>query len=254
VSRRAAWLSAVAVLVVLGWIAWRPLSAWWLDDAGNRALLRGQNANAERDFEAALGKEPGWAILHEDLGRAIVASDPARALQEFERANCGSPCMAEAGDALMAMGRTREAIDRYVQAKAVGKVSDVASQLVASQQYDEALAIESALLARLHDDFVDRSELAAVYAQIGKIDIAAASRVNDPRAARVRAEKGIASLAHAKDLAPLNEDYLLSYGFAQLRFGSADEARRTFERILELHPGQKDAVDALARMEKPNAP
>ena len=77
-------------------------------------------------------------------------------------------CTAEAGDALMTMGRTNEAIDRYIQAKAVGKVSQAAVQLVSAHRYQEALAVESALLAQLHDDFIDRSELAAVYAQSGR--------------------------------------------------------------------------------------
>src|SRR5579864_4316301 len=153
VSKRSAWLIAIAVLVLLGFFTQRPLRAWWDDDEGNRALLRGHDLRAARLFEAGLTAEPGWATLHEDLGRAVLPTDPARSLAEFDRAACGSPCLAQAGDALAAMGRTNEAIDRYVQAKAVGKVSQVAAQLVAAGRYDAALAVESALLAKLHNDF-----------------------------------------------------------------------------------------------------
>ena len=253
-STRAAWLFATALFVVLLFAAWRPLEAWWADDAGNRELLRGREAQAAGWFEAGLQKEPTWSMLHEDLGRAVIGTDPGRALQEFEQADCGAPCTAEAGDALMTMGRTNEAIDRYIQAKAVGKVSQAAVQLVSAHRYQEALAVESALLAQLHDDFIDRSELAAVYAQIGKIEIAATGQAQTKVLARTRAAAGLDALGRAKDLAPLNEDYLLSYAFAELRFGNPDIARQTFERILELHPGQPDAVAALARMQVPSEP
>ncbi len=246
-SKRSAWLVAIAVLVLLGLFSQRALRAWWDDDEGNRALLQGHGVQAARLFETGLALEPDWAMLHEDFGRALLASDPARALAEFDRAACGSPCLAQAGDALAAMGRTNEAIDRYVQAKAVEKVSQVAAQLVAAGRYDAALAVESALLAKLHNDFVDRSDLAAVYAQIGKIDLAAAARTGARGAARERAKSGLDALAHATALSPLNEDYLLSYGFGELRFGDRAAARQTFERILELHPGEEHAVEGLAR-------
>jgi tetratricopeptide (TPR) repeat protein len=187
-------------------------------------------------------------MLHEDRGRALLAQHPGEALAEFDRAACGSPCTAEAGDALMAMGRTNEAVNDYVRAKAVGRVTEVASRLEAAHHYAAALAIESSLLARLTNDFVDRSDLAAVYAAIGKIDVSAATSAKLDSQARQFARAAIDAFAHATSLSPLNEDYLLSYGFAQMRWGSALAARDTFKRLLQLHPGQVDAEAALARL------
>jgi tetratricopeptide (TPR) repeat protein len=239
----------VAVLVIVGVVfAVRPLQAWWDDDEGNRALVAGNASKALAWFDAGLRAQPNWSVLHEDRGRALLAQNPRAALAEFERAACGSPCTAEAGDALMALGRTNEAIDDYVQAKAVGRVTEVATRLEAAHHYAAALAIESSLLARLTNDFVDRSDLAAVYAAMGKIDVSAATSKRRDSQARKDEKAAIDAFAHATALAPLNEDYLLSYGFAQMRWGSPLEAHSAFERLLQLHPGQVDAQAALARM------
>jgi len=245
VKKHAAWLIATALVAAALLLAFRPLGAWWSDDEGNRALLQGDNLKAVERFASAERREPDWAFVHEDLGRAVLDTDPARALAEFERANCGSACIGEEGDALFALGRTGDAIDRYIQARAVAKVAAIATQLVASKRYDAALSIESELVARLHDDFVDRSDLAAAYAQIGKIEIAAATQAGTGVAARQHAQAGLTALARATALAPLNEDYLLAEGFAQLRFGSVAQARRIFERLLQIDPSQQDAQRAL---------
>jgi tetratricopeptide (TPR) repeat protein len=251
VSRRAtAWIVAALIVVGLtGLVAQRPLRAWWDDNAGNRAMLQGRPQEAVADIERGLTLEPAWALLHEDLGRALIGTQPAAALKQFEQARCGSPCEAEAGDALLALGRTDEAIEQYVRAKAVGRATESAMALARERRYAAALAIETALLGRLHDDFEDRSDLAAVYAAIGKIEADDAAAPGDAAARRGAATQAIAAFARASGLAPLNEDYLLSYGFAQLRWGSQPEARRAFERLLQLHPGQADAQAALQRMQ-----
>jgi tetratricopeptide (TPR) repeat protein len=254
VKKHAAWLIATALVAVAVFLAFRPLQAWWLDDAGNRALLRGDGQTAVAWFASAVQREPDWSFLHEDLGRGVLSTDPERALAEFERANCGSACVAEEGDALAALGRTSDAIDRYIEARAVAKVDAIAAQLVAAKRYDAALAIESKLVARLHDDFVDRADRAAAYAQIGKIEIVAATQAGAGAAARRHAQDGLVALARASDLAPLNEDYLLSDGFAQMRFGSAEQARRIFERLLQIDPSQQDAQRALRMLSAANPP
>jgi tetratricopeptide (TPR) repeat protein len=221
------------------------LQAWWDDDQGNRALQRGHPDLALGWFDAGLAQEPDWALLHEDRGRALLHSHPQEALAEFDLAACGSPCDAEAGDALAAMGRRNEAIERYIRAKAVTRLSTVTLQLAREGRYDSALSIESALLHRLHNDFIDRADLATVYDTIGQIEITAA--IAQPKDARSlkRAASAISAFANAMNLAPLNENYLLSYGFAQLRFGDRQAARATFERLLQLHPGQPDALAGL---------
>jgi len=227
-------------------VGFRPLAAWWADAAGNRALLRGNDAGALEHFDRALRLEPGWALLHEDRGRALLARDPAQALLEFDRADCGAPCSAEAGDALVRLGKPREAVGRYIDAKAVSKVSDIALSLARQGRYDDATALVRALIGRLHDDFLERADLASSYATLGAIDIQAASA--ETAHARDRRAQAIAEFAAASRLAPFNEGYLLSYGFAQAQWGDSDAARRAFERVLEIHPHQADAEAALADM------
>jgi predicted Zn-dependent protease len=226
----------------------RPLAAWWDDDQGNRALLEGHAAEALASFDAALRNEPSWSLLHEDRGRALLARAPAAALEEFRRAACGSPCLAEEGDALEGLGRTKEAVALYIAAKAVGKVNDAALRLAARKDYKDALDIESSLRERLTGDIVERSDLASVLAVMGKIDArAAAASPHEPQAG-AWGRAAIEAFARASQLAPLNEDYLLSYAFAQWKWGDKRAAAAGFERLLQIHPGQPEAVAALARL------
>lgn len=233
---------------MVGLLFWRPLRAWWDDDAGNRALLAGNTRQAVAWFNAGLRVEPNWGLLHEDRGRALVDRNPKEALAEFERAACGLACLAEEGDALAALGRMDEAIDRYIAAKAVGRTAEVAMSLAGEGNYDAGLAIEAALIKRLHNNFIDRADFAAAYATTGAILTSAASAATDPALAQTRGRLAIDAFGKASNLAPLNEDYLLSYGFAQLRFGNRQLARAAFERLLRIHPDQPDAQAALQRM------
>jgi tetratricopeptide (TPR) repeat protein len=225
---------------------WRPFTAWWGDTAGNRALLRGERAPALAWFDWALTREPNWAFLHEDRGRALLDSDPRDALREFDRAACGAPCLAEAGDALARLGKPDEAIDRYISAKAVSRVSDIALSLADRGEYDAAAALVSELIRRLRDNFLERADLASAYATLGKVDLAAATA--QPEKARSLRRTAIAAYTSASRLAPYNEGYLLSYAFAQMQWGDADAARHAFERLLQLHPHQSDAESALAHL------
>jgi tetratricopeptide (TPR) repeat protein len=238
----------VLVLIVLIAFGWRPLAAWWCDDAGNRELLRGDAAAALPWFDAGLRYEPGWALLHEDRGRAMLESDPAVALAEFERADCGAPCIAQEGDALVRLGKPEAAVDHYVSAKAVARVSDIALALAQRGRYAPAMALERELIRRLGTSFVDRADLASSYWTLGKIQTSAASSINAQEGARHA--DAIAAYAAASRLAPYNEGYLLSYAFAQAQWGDAHAARSAFERLLAIHPHQSDAEAALARLGK----
>ncbi len=242
------------MLLVCGFalVAWRPLAAWWADTNGNRALLRGDRTRAQASFERALRLEPGWALLHEDLGRALLLTNPQRALREFDLASCGAACTAEAGDALVRMGRLDEAIDHYITAKAVSRVSEIALVLSQRGEYNRAAALVEALIGKLRDKFLERADLARAYATLGKIELDAA--LGKPAQARELRRAAIAAYASASRLASFNEGYLLSYAFAQMQWGDADAARRAFERVLELHPHQSDAEAALARLARNGGP
>jgi tetratricopeptide (TPR) repeat protein len=246
----------VILFVVAAAIAWRPLAAWCADNAGNRALARGQTETALTWFDRSLQWEPRWRLLHEDRGRALQAHDPAAALPEFDYAGCGAPCEAEAGDALVRTGRADEAVERYVRAHAARRVFTVASDLARAGRYEVAVSLVRLLIAQLHDNFLERSDLASSYAGVGslELDAAAAQRA---RAHALRAE-AIADFATASQLSPFNEGYLLSYASAQQRFGDRRAAARAYERVLELHPNQPDAEAALHALhdagDAPDAP
>ena len=211
-------------------------------------MLRGDRARAQTEFAWALTLEPTWAVLHEDLGRALLQTDPQRALHEFDLAACGAPCAAEAGDALVRLGRLNDAIDRYISAKAVSRVSEIAFTLAQRGEFDRAMALVEALIGKLRDKFLERAELASAYATLGKIKLDAAEA--QPARAKELRREAIAAFASASRLASYNEGYLLSYAYAQMQWGDADAARLTFERVLELHPHQRDAEAALAQFDR----
>jgi len=240
-------LAGVAALCVLALLAARPLAAWYADDTGNLALAKNQAQAAAGRFVYGLSLEPRWALLHEDLGRAVLDSDPAAALREFRIAACGSPCTAEEGDALLRLGRTNEAISSYIAAKAVARLGQRAQDLANSGRDGEAIALEQALISRLHDSFLERAELASAYATLGNLQIQAGWK--KPAQAPALRRNAIGALQQAATLAPYNERYLLLYAFAQLQWGDRAAARTTFERILRLHPHQRDAEAALAELD-----
>lgn len=248
-AQRSAGVAAGVVLgVLLLALAWRPLSAWYRDDLGNLAFLHGDSAAARASFEFALRQEPQWSFLHEDLGRVLLATDPTAALQEFRVAACGSPCIAEEGDALLRLGRVQDAIGKYVSARAATRVFARAQELASQGRYAESIALEEALVARLHDNFLERAELASAYASLGTLEDTAA--YNLPRQASTLRARATRALHTASDLAPFNEGYLLAYGFSEMQYGDRSHARAAFQRVLRLHPHQQDAERALARLDQ----
>jgi len=60
----------------------------------------------------------------------------------------------------------------------------------------------------------------------------------------------IKAFRRATDLAPFNEEYLLSYSFAQARWGDPKAARGGFSRLLQLHPQQPDALRGLMMLHR----
>ncbi len=239
---------------MFGALASRPLRATWSDDFGNRALLSGKNARALAAFDAALRLEPRWKFLHEDRGRALLPAAPAAALAEFERANCGAPCIAEEGDALVRLDQYQAAGNKYVNARAVSRVSEMALALAHAGKYGAALALESALARRLDAGFLERADLASTFATQGEIYSIAAATGSGQRPMRAYERAAINAFAQASALAPFNEGYLLSYGFAQARWGDRQQAINAFQKVLEIHPGQPDAQTALARLQTDTAP
>lgn len=223
----------------------RPIAAAWYDDRGNVALSQGLRAQAAADFERGLSFAPASRLLAEDLGRARLDGDPAEALADFVRADCGDPCTAERGDAEVRLGRADAAAADFLAAKAAGRLGETVTRMAAAGRYRDAIALESALIDHL-DPLFDQADIAAAHARVGELETKAAEE--EPHAAAELRRSAIASFGAASRLAPLNEGYLLSLGYAQLQWGDHAAARRAFLRVLELHPTQADAVRGLARL------
>ncbi|MBV8281087.1 MAG: hypothetical protein JO347_03355 [Candidatus Eremiobacteraeota bacterium] len=246
---------AIAVLAVLALVVgfgWRALGAWWYDDLGNLKLARGDAAGALQLFERGLALRASSSLLLEDRGRARLDSDPAGALRDFEAAQCGAACIAEAGDAQARLGNADAAVADYLQADAAVRLAAMEDRIAAAGKYDEAIALETALAQRLSGDMLLRADLAAAYAKIGRL--ASAAGYAHPERADEYHRKAIASFKHATDIAPFNEGYLLSYASAQKDWGDRSAARDAYVRVLALHPHQADAEQALAELAGSPAP
>jgi tetratricopeptide (TPR) repeat protein len=238
---------ALASVALAAALCWRPAQAWWYLDVGNLAYVRGDRGAAASSFERGLDIEPGWHVLHEDHGRAILDTQPAVALVEFEVADCGEPCQAEAGDAESRLGRAQDAVNDYLAAHAVDRLAAAVAQLARERRYDDAIALERALAARLGSGMLVEADLASAYYAVGTLDEKAASDGGGARRATYRAD-AVRSFRRASTLAPFNEGYLLSLGFEETAVGDRRGARAAFERVLDLHPHQSDAERGLAQL------
>ena len=242
-------IAAALAALLIAMLAWRPLAAWWYDDLGNLALAKGDDVRALALFERGLALRPGSRLLLEDRGRALLARDPAAALRDFQSAACGPPCIAEMGDAQARLGNADAAVADYLDAKAAVRLAAAVDRIAAAGDYDEALALERALIQRLGDDILLRADLAATYAKIGDLSLGAALKT-PARAAEYR-RAAITAYDRASGLAPFNEGYLLSYATAQAAWGDKRSAKAAFHRVLALHPHQADAEAALAALGEP---
>jgi tetratricopeptide (TPR) repeat protein len=240
-------IAIAAICIAVAVLLWRPLAAWWCDDRGNIMLARGDTASALALFERGLTFTPNSRVLLEDRGRARLDDDPAGALSDFTAADCGQPCVAERGDAEVRLGLAAAAVRDYLAAHAAERITATVDGLAAQHRFDEALAIERALIKGL-DPMLDQADIAAAEAHVGDLDVTAAKA--DPARSAAYRRDAIAVFAAAHRLAPLNEGYLLSLGYSQLQWGDRREARRAFERELELHPTQADAERGLALLGK----
>jgi tetratricopeptide (TPR) repeat protein len=234
---------AIAATLIAAALLARPALALWCDDIGNLAYVRGDTARAQTLFERGLAIEPGWHLLREDLGRSVLDTDPASALADFQSADCGSPCIAEEGDAQIRLGNPRAAVADYLAAHAVDRVAQTTAKLAEQGRYDDAIALETALVERLGPGMLAQADLASAYFSLGTLERSAAS-MKTPQSKQYQ-RSAIASFRRASALAPFNEGYLLSLGFAELGAGDRADAKAAFDRVLELHPQEADAEGGL---------
>jgi len=239
-------LVAAVALFAAAVLGWRFVAAWWYDDLGNIALGRGDAGRALALFGKGLALTPRSRLLLEDRGRALLDQDPAAALRDFTLAACGPTCVAEAGDAQARLGNMDAAVSDYLDAKAANRLADTVDRMAAAGKFDAAIALESALSERLSDDILARADLAAAQARIGKF--AELEAYANPAHAPAYRARAIEAYGRASAIAPYNDGYLLSLGFAQMKWGDRRAARAAFTKVLAHHPHQADAERALEQL------
>ena len=198
--------------------------------------LAGDTAGAERHYREALRIDPGHAPARSALGVLLMdAGRLADAREQQEHALSLEPGSADVrynlGLLLARMGESEAAAARY--GEAVGLDPSLApahynwgNLLAAQGRWAEAEARyrEAARLMPRHLDA--RNNLALVLGQQGRwqeaADLLAAILAEEPAAARARVNLGRALTA----------------------LGRADDARRTWEEVLERHPGDPAAEEA----------
>ncbi|HET9341740.1 MAG TPA: hypothetical protein VFO25_02335 [Candidatus Eremiobacteraceae bacterium] len=242
------WLVILVVVIVAVVLLWRPAASWWCLDVGNLAYMRGDRATAAADFVQGLRFEPTWRALLEDHGRAVLDAEPAVALADFKAADCGEPCTAEAGDAESRLGNFDNAINDYLAAHAVERVGGAVDRLASEARYDDAIELERALASRLGTGMLSQADVASADYLIGGLDNRAARAARESAKAAAYHADAIRSFRRASQLAPFNEGYLLSLGFAESAWGDKRKARVAFEKVLDLHPHQSDAERGLAQL------
>lgn len=242
-----------------------------------RAARRGEQAEALKQYEAALAASPGSAVVEEELGAVLLAAgEAATALPHLERAEQLEPTAQRAlrvglararlddldgaerdlrralaqrpsGEARVALGnllRRRgdpvQAISVLEPATASGSNEDRARALVALGAAE--LAAGRRELAELR--FVKAVEYAPARAEI-QMGIARAW-LGTGAAADVR--RGVQVLTRAAEMAPDLAAVHAALGRAHERADEPAAAREAYDRALRLDPGQRLARRRLLRL------
>src|SRR6266568_3051470 len=71
--------------------------------------------------------------------RSLIVATGLGALADFRAADCGEPCVAEAGDAESRLGRAQEAVNDYLAAHAVTRLAAAVERLVREGRFDDAI-------------------------------------------------------------------------------------------------------------------
>lgn len=222
------------------------LKADYVEAYHNMALLLVQQrklTEAIVNFNTALGLDPENSELHKDLGMALsLQGRPDQAIAHYRKALELDPANAKAhsylGLALAAQGSLEEAIKHYREAVRlepgdadVHYSLGVALQLQAkpaeaAQQYNEALRIDP-------DLFNAHSNLGVIYAAQGKLD------------------QAIGHFTEAIRIRPDSAAAYCNLGIALQSQGRRDEAADAFHRALDLEPHNKQARQALDKLQVP---
>jgi len=186
-------------------------------------------------------KNPGCTKALDGIANVCVAvGDPQRAFKMFADAMKASP---HQKDVLLSRARLHEKVGSYDPA-----LGDVDTYLISEPENIEALLIRGRLLLRLSQSkeaqatWVEMESIAPTPENFAKIGIVCL-KLN-------RFEMARSAYGKAVDRDPRNAKYHFSLGYALENLGQFGEALESYERVLELHPGDVEAQDARLRVSK----
>lgn len=204
---------------------------------GQIALLDGNNADAQHAFNSALRYVPGYALAAYGLGNTYLATNPAAAIKEYQRALTADPKLGMAykglGDAWRALKKEKEAREAYVRAGELGFLSrdvrlDLARTLVDHEKWTEAIAALKTLAA---EEPAARDN-GVVYMLLGDCY----KKLNQKRNAFDHYKEAV-----SRDDGLARAHYMI--GEFEFEEKNWDKARDAYNKALNLAPGDKEIAN-----------
>lgn len=180
---------------------------------------------------------------------ALASGDVARAAAE--RARLQPSLDRDVLDAQIARARgdVAGAVAGFLAAGELAGLHDVVEELAGRGDFAQALRLQRAIVARLHDDRTQRDAGATAAFELGLLEerAAYALAVGSPErhAHEMRAAD---AYALAVALSPLSQQYLIALGNQQLNVAELDAADATFDRARDLDPTGADPLLGLGEV------
>lgn len=245
-------------------------------DLGRVLVNDGDPVGAKQWFEDALHAQPGFAEAHFELGiLALQENDNTNAAAHFQRAVTDRPDFADARYELALLQRDAGALDqafenleaavhyapndaaaRYELGRLLierGRSAEGEDQLRAAIRSQPKFADPYRELAALLLRNQNVSEASALLEQAIRIDPNSAQGhylLGMARLAQGEVRDSVAELRRAADLAPDEPDVWSLLGITLIEAGDETNARRHLHHALALDPNQKQAREALRRLDK----
>ncbi len=199
--------------------------------------MAGRSGDALLTLRAAVSRNPEDSTAHNNLGQAMMQTDPQGAVAEFREAVRIRPEVVQLrtnlADALMQTGQVREAVNQMEEALRVGP-----STIEARNAWSRSMAATGNVLqARARYERSLRQQTAGFHDNLGTVLI----QLRD-------ADGAIREYRAAVEADPQSAIAALNLGLTLAAGKQPEEARRWLEQSLRLNPDQPDGHLQLGRL------
>jgi tetratricopeptide (TPR) repeat protein len=178
--------------------------------------------------------------------RALDEGDEARAQALVARLGPSDDRMALQGRLADARGDGAEAARDYLAAGDLDDIQMRVTLLARQAKFDQALALQRALVARLEADPTQRDTLALAWYALGGLEQSAAYQFFPGRPERkLLQHQAVTAYEHALALSPEQERYMIAYGTQLINVWRYGDARDVFLRAMSVDPGDSTPVAGL---------